>query len=252
MRHRVAILGAGIIGLLTARLLLQRGVRVLLADRYAPGRAASWAGGGIVSPLYPWRYADAVTALAAGAQKAHAGLSAELLRETGIDPQYNACGLLMLAPEHLDDALAWCRRNRRRVVRYDAAGMAALQSGLAGGVADGLWMPEIGNVRNPRLLKALLAFVSAHPLAETRWQADIRLSATGKNACLEVAGESVACDSIVVAAGAWSAALLQPFGVTMTVQPVRGQMLLYAAQPGLLRRIVLRDGHYLIPRRDGD
>ena len=33
--------------------------------------------------------------------------------------------------------------------------------------------------------------------------------------------------------------------------PVRGQMLLYETPPGTLQHILLHDGYYLIPRRDG-
>lgn len=251
MRQRVAILGAGIIGLLTARLLLQRGVRVMLCDRQRPARAASWAGGGIVSPLYPWHYAAAVTALANGAQQAHAELAQALRQETGIDPEYNACGLLMLAPGEQGVALDWCRRHRRRIVPLDREGLALLQPGLAPSSGSGFWLPEIGNVRNPRLLQALLAFVRNHPLAETAWCADIALYAGDGGEILRIDDRAVACDAVMVAAGAWSAALLRPFGVVLPVQPVRGQMLLFAPRPGLLRRIVLRDGRYLIPRRDG-
>lgn len=249
MHQRVAILGAGVIGLLTARLLLQRGVRVLIADRQLPARAASWAGGGIVSPLYPWRYSSAVTALAQGAQEAHRWLAESLRRETGIDPQYNPCGLLMLAPPDEQHALLWCRRNHRKAVQCDESATAVIQPGLSPSPA--LWMPEIGNVRNPRLLQALLAFVSSHPLAECRWQSDVVLRAGDGGEELLVNGERIAADAVVVAAGAWSAALLQPLGVKLPVVPVRGQMIQYAPVPGLLRRIVLSGGRYLIPRRDG-
>lgn len=250
MTQRVAILGAGIIGLLTARLLLARGCRVLLVDRAAPARAASWAGGGIVSPLYPWRYGDAVSALADGAQLAHAQLARELRAETGIDPEYNPCGMLMLAPTDVADALAWCRRRRRHVIRYAADGVATVQPGL-GAAADALWMPEVGNVRNPRLLRALLASVAANPRAECAWRAQVELRAGSGEPQLRVNDRAVACDAVVVAAGAWSAGLLQPFGVTPAIVPVRGQMLQFAPQPGLLRCMVLKDGRYLIPRRDG-
>lgn len=248
MRQRVAILGAGVIGLLTARLLLQRGVRVVIADRAQPARAASWAGGGIVSPLYPWRYSSAVTALAQGAQDAHRELSESLRRETGIDPQYNACGLLMLAPPDAADALLWCRRNRRLVNCCDAEATAVIQPGV---LSSSLWMPEIGNVRNPRLLQALLAFVSLHPLAECRWCAEISLRAEDGGEQLLIDGIDVKTDAVIVTAGAWSAPLLKPFGVALPVLPVRGQMIQYAPMPGLLRRIVLSGGRYLIPRRDG-
>ena len=36
------------------------------------------------------------------------------------------------------------------------------------------------------------------------------------------------------------------------MQPVRGQMLLFGAEPGIISRIVLDRGHYVIPRRDGN
>lgn len=249
MSQRFAILGAGVIGLLMARGLLARGHRVLLVDQARPGRAASWAGGGIVSPLYPWRYGDAITALAAGATEAHRELASALRRETGIDPQFNACGLLMLDPLEIDAAQQWCRRNRRPVIAYPAADLACVQPGL-GAAARGLWFPDIGNVRNPRLLQALLADVAGHARAECRWQAQVELRAQHGGE-LRANGQLEPADRIVVTAGAWSAQLLRPFGVELPVLPVRGQMLLYPPQPGLLRTIVLRAGRYLIPRRDG-
>jgi len=58
------IIGAGAIGLQSARLLALAGCKVTLIDQSAVGQEASWAGGGIVSPLYPWRYSEAITALA--------------------------------------------------------------------------------------------------------------------------------------------------------------------------------------------
>ncbi|MGE4338159.1 MAG: NAD(P)/FAD-dependent oxidoreductase, partial [Pigmentiphaga sp.] len=58
------VVGAGVIGMLSAYRLAQAGSDVLLLDQGGTGREASWAGGGIVSPLYPWRYSEAVTALA--------------------------------------------------------------------------------------------------------------------------------------------------------------------------------------------
>ena len=56
---------------------------------------------------------------------------------------------------------------------------------------------------------------------------------------------------VVVAGGAWSQQLLQAHGITIKVEPVRGQMLLFKTEPGRLRHIILGDGHYAIPRRDG-
>lgn len=251
MSQRVAIIGAGIIGLLTARLLLQRGIRVLIVDRQAPARGASWAGGGILSPLYPWRYLPPVTALTDGAIESHRELAASLLRETGIDPEFTVCGLLMMEPPDLSDALAWCAANARRVTRCSPAEMGTLQPGLPGGGGEALWMPDIASVRNPRLLKALASAVSAHRLAECRWHARVDLRATDGREQLWVDGAIADADAILVAAGAWSAGLLAPFGIHLPVEPVRGQMLQYHPRPGLLRSMLMHAGRYLIPRRDG-
>jgi glycine oxidase len=45
------IVGAGAIGLTSAQELLQAGYRVTLVERGRVGKEASWAGGGILSPL---------------------------------------------------------------------------------------------------------------------------------------------------------------------------------------------------------
>jgi len=47
------VVGGGVIGLLSAYLLENAGQSVTLLDSEAVGTEASWAGGGIVSPLYP-------------------------------------------------------------------------------------------------------------------------------------------------------------------------------------------------------
>ena len=58
------IVGGGVVGLTSAQILLQAGYRVTLVERNAIGQEASWAGGGILSPLCPWDYQEAVTRLA--------------------------------------------------------------------------------------------------------------------------------------------------------------------------------------------
>ena len=60
----VIIVGGGIIGMLTARELHKAGVDVLVIERGPLGGESSWAGGGIISPLYPWRYSKSVNRLA--------------------------------------------------------------------------------------------------------------------------------------------------------------------------------------------
>ena len=55
----------------------------------------------------------------------------------------------------------------------------------------------------------------------------------------------------IVTAGAWSRELLGSWALRLNIKPMRGQMLLFKSSPGVLLHIVLHQGMYLIPRRDG-
>ena len=52
----IAIVGGGINGLLSALTLAERGASVTVIEQGECVREASWAGGGILSPLYPWHH----------------------------------------------------------------------------------------------------------------------------------------------------------------------------------------------------
>lgn len=115
-------------------------------------------------------------------------------------------------------------------------------------------MPAIANVRNPRLLQALRASlqrlgVCIHAQTEVvQW----RRERNRVTAAVAQDGRAFSAGQFVVCGGAWSAALLQAAGTaSVPVRPVRGQMLLYRLAPGALPCIVLAEGRYVIPRRDG-
>src|SRR3546814_15283582 len=112
-QQQVVIVGGGVIGLLTAFNLASEGQRVVLLDRSSVGQEASWAGGGIVSPLYPWRYSPAVTALAHWSQDFYPQLGERLLEETGVDPEVHVTGLYWLDLHDAAEALNWAERYGR-------------------------------------------------------------------------------------------------------------------------------------------
>lgn len=72
MTGHTLIVGAGISGLSVALALLKRGLRITVLGRGAAGAESSWAGGGILSPLLPWDYAESVSALALRSMAAYA------------------------------------------------------------------------------------------------------------------------------------------------------------------------------------
>lgn len=249
----VLVIGAGVNGLMTARELSAAGHRVLLLERGEVGREASWAGGGIVSPLYPWRYSAPVTALARPAQQAYPALARELEEETGIDPEFFPCGMLMLDAADARDALVWGTMQEQVIEPWSEPCLR--QPGLAAHWQQGLWMPAVANIRNPRLLKALRASVLKRGVdireasAVTGWEQ----SGGHVSAVLTESGERFSAASFVLCGGAWTSALLAQArsGQGIPLRPVRGQMLMYRLAAGALPCIVLAEGRYVIPRRDG-
>ena len=132
------IVGGGIIGMLAARELRLAGASVTLVEKGETAREASWAGGGILSPLYPWRYPDAVTRLARFSQAHYRDLAGQLLSDTGIDPEYEPSGMLMFDAGELDQGLAWARQWAINAEKVDGAEARRLEPELAQPSSDAL------------------------------------------------------------------------------------------------------------------
>lgn len=250
----VTIIGGGIIGMLTAYVLRRAGCEVSLLERGDVGQESSWAGGGILSPLYPWRYPDPVNALACWSQDHYPDWIGDIRELSGIDPELEPSGMLVLDPDQQPEALDWAARFGREVRALDPAGVHALEPALAADTGAALWLPFVSQVRNPRLVKALRGALSALevPVREhCEVTACVCDESGGRVTAVATTGGEIPVQLLVVAGGAWTGRLLAATGWSLPIEPVRGQMLLLRAEPGQLRHMVLASGHYLIPRRDG-
>ncbi|MDF2794698.1 MAG: glycine oxidase ThiO [Pseudomonas orientalis] len=252
-QQRVVIVGGGVIGLLTAYNLANQGQAVILLERGGLGQESSWAGGGIVSPLYPWRYSPAVTALAHWSQDFYPQLAQRLFAATDIDPEVHTTGLYWLDLDDEADALAWATREGRPLSKVDVSAAHDAVPALGGGYSQAIYMADVANVRNPRLVKSLKAALSALPDVTIHEQCEVDGfivqgdTVVGVNTSAGV----ITGDQVVLAAGAWSGDLLGKLGLALPVEPVKGQMILYKCASDFLSSMVLAKGRYAIPRRDG-
>ncbi len=252
-QQQVVIVGGGVIGLLTAYNLASEGQAVTLLERGGLGQESSWAGGGIVSPLYPWRYSQAVTALAHWSQDFYPQLAQRLFAATGVDPEVHTTGLYWLDLDDEADALAWAAREGRPLSKVDVSAAHDAVPVLGGGYAQAIYMADVANVRNPRLVKSLKAALLALPNVTIYEQCDVSgfVLGDGRVVGVNTATGLVLGDQVVLAAGAWSGQLLGTLGLALPVEPVKGQMILYKCASDFLSSMVLAKGRYAIPRRDG-
>lgn len=252
-QQQVVIVGGGVIGLLTAYNLASEGQAVTLLERGGLGQESSWAGGGIVSPLYPWRYSQAVTALAHWSQDFYPQLAQRLFAATGVDPEVHTTGLYWLDLDDEAQALAWAAREGRPLSKVDVSAAHDAVPVLGGGYSQAIYMADVANVRNPRLVKSLKAALLALPNVTIYEQCDVTGFVLGDDRVMGVntATGQVLGDQVVLAAGAWSGQLLGTLGLALPIEPVKGQMILYKCASDFLSSMVLAKGRYAIPRRDG-
>jgi glycine oxidase len=248
---KTLVIGGGVIGLMTARELAAAGADVVLVEMGSTGRESSWAGGGILSPLYPWRYRGAVTALATWSQRAYPELCQTLFEETGVDPEYNRSGMMILDPEATDLALNWAETEQVPMELLDRAAVLEKEPGLGFETDAALWMSEIAQIRNPRLTKALhLSIGSRVEIRESEEVLQLRVDQGRIQGVTTTAG-SIDAEHVIVCTGAWTAQLLEKLGRKPDIRPVRGQMILFFAKPGQIRHVTLCRERYVIPRKDG-
>jgi glycine oxidase len=249
----ITIIGGGVIGLLTAREFFNAGATVTVIDKNLLGQESSWAGGGILLPLYPWRQADAITRLAIQSLSLYPTLAAQLIAETHKDPEWSPCGLLITKNPDITAAVDWCNTNN---ISFQQAGEGFFND-LDTIPDNPLWLPEIAQARNPRLVKSLKQDLinKGVTLIEHCELINITLRQNRITDINTTTGQ-LAVNQLIISAGAWTGQLFRKlfpgiFGDAPKIVPVKGQMVLFDAKPETLRTMVLDGDQYLIPRRDG-
>lgn len=113
-------------------------------------------------------------------------------------------------------------------------------------------MPDIAQVRNPRLLRALLKRVAqlGGKIIEGCAVNSLKTERQQIKNIASSCGEFVA-DYTIVSAGAWSKEILGVHALKLAVKPIKGQMLLFKFDIPPVHTILVQDDLYIIPRRDG-
>ncbi len=276
----VIVIGGGVIGLSVALELAGQGAAVTVLEQGDFGREASWAGAGILPPGNLDAATTPESRLRALSHALWPDWAESLAAETGIETGYARCGGLELrtggagADESLDELSSEVEGLRGQGVRVETLGIKALRElePLVGPEIAGAYrLPDLGQVRNPRLLKALLAGCVARgvrlrpgtPVVALEGLATHddepsreRLPVDGEDRSRRIDGVRthsgrVQAGRYLVAGGPWSRGLLASVGVDVAINPVRGQIVLVSQSSKLITHVLQTGARYIVPRDDG-
>lgn len=245
------VIGGGIIGMLTARNLQIQGLNVALIEKGALGSQATWAAGGILSILKPWHVNRSSQVLVDEGRANFSALTEELKRETGVDSEFIQSGMLVMDCDERQQAHAWAKEKKEIVEYLDGTKIQAIEPALEKHHQHALYVPKIAQVRPPKLIQALhqsllrrmITIFENTPVTQLKIKNNQILGVKTNNTTLYA-------KNIVLCSGAWTKNLLKE-KISVDIEPVRGQMLLYKTANTLLKHIILHDNAYLIPRKDG-
>lgn len=252
----ILIIGGGVIGLTTAYQLAQQHVSVTVVDRQAIGQEASWAGAGMLPPGNLQNAGTPEARLRSYSHRLWEKLASDLQQQTGIDNGYRCCGSVELCPardeqkfaEQIDawqtEGIIIEQLNRRQLEKHVA--------GLSEEFRSGVFLPQFGQARNPRHLKALTAACLQLGVEIVEHIDQLTLQTESDGIVTATADlRTFSASRICITAGSWTSQILKSLGVSLPVKPVRGQIA-QLRMPQLPFSCVIEQGRrYLVPRADG-
>jgi glycine oxidase len=249
----VLILGGGVIGLTTAFYLKRNGVHVEVVDKGDFGRESSWAGAGIISAAP--RRSRARTPLArllALSAELFPALSDTLREPTNVDNGYVANGGFVLVEG--DPAPFLHEWQTDDIVFEELTGpkLEQFEPALKPGRCRTYFLPATAQVRNPRHLKALLAWCGLHGVGFRPCCPVYGFERQGQRiTAARTAAGPLYAGKYLLATGAWTDGLLEQVGWRPGIRPVRGQIALLNSGAPVITRVVELGRRYLVPRPDG-
>jgi glycine oxidase len=260
----IAIIGGGVIGSSIAFELAAEKLNVVLLDREEPGRGASWAAAGMLSPGPDSPDALPLVPLAKVSLQLYPKFISAIEEASGLHTHFASEGALQIFPGPHAEA-----ERDEMVVDFRGLGIAielvsldtarSMESAIGPAARAAAWLPEESTVDPRLLMDALLAALRRREVEiRSGCQVASLLSQGLRCTGLIAGGDEIAAKVVVVAAGCHSATLAGENSVENNwllryspTRPVRGQMLALHSAEVNLRRVLRSERGYLVPRLGG-
>jgi glycine oxidase len=256
-RHDVAVVGGGIVGLACAWRAAERGMSVVVLERDRLGGGASQVAAGMLAPVTEADFGeDALLELNLAGAERWPAFARELAAASGMGCGFRESGALVVAVDR-DDA----EELGRLAELHRALGLPSewigprecrrLEPGLSPRLRGAIRAPG-DHQADPVATVAALAEACRRAGVDLREEVEVAelVRAGGRVTGVRTSTAELAADTVVVAAGAWSAALAPD---APPVRPVKGQIAaLRAPDPALAPAHIVRTPRcYMLAREDG-
>lgn len=252
----VAIAGGGLIGGSIALELARAGLRVGVFDRQEPGKEASWAGAGIISPAPEGPAMIPLVPLGKASLALYAEFVAMVEEISGESVGYRPKGTLeaLFSPDaraELSTVIALHHGLGLKAEPVRAEDARELEPSLSEDLEAAVLRPEEASVDNRALTRAVLEAAQRSGVeifsgsgAEAIW------SESGRCIGLKLKNEKVRAEWTIITAGCFSAGI-EGVAQYAPVVPAKGQMLSLRAEEIEIERVLWSEKIYLVPRNDG-
>ena len=260
-KQRILIVGGGVIGLSIADHCQRKGHSVILLDKGPFAREASWAGAGFLDLRSAARVGGEFFSLCRRSYDLFPQWTDRLKKESGTDPELIHSGSLDVAFNEAEETAIQKLENnllafQLKGERWSTGEAIKREPALSSKAASIFYFPHTSQVRPPRLTRALVQTLQkggvelreVEPVEEVLTDGRTLKGVKTPQGILEA-------DQVVMAAGAWTGGLLEKADKTLVQKPFRGQVVMYRAQPGMVRHILFtgveKGFTYMVPRTDG-
>lgn len=255
--YDVVIIGGGIVGVVTAYLLGKAGIKSVVVERDSVGSHASGFAYGGLSPLSGHGIPGPIAEMAREGLRLHREFADSLPQETGVNIEFRLRPSLNLAftEEEVQKAravLTWQQQQAGFDVRWlEAAEAKAVEPRIAEQILGAVFIDGTADVEPYRLVLALTR--AAENLGATvRHGRVIGLQRQGDQVTgVVLENGEIACDTVVLAMGPWSAEASAWLHLPVEVRPLKGQILRLHAPGPALECSVGWGGNYATTKPDG-
>jgi glycine oxidase len=258
-RLDLIVVGGGVIGLACAWRAAKRGLAVRLLERDSVAAGATGVAAGMLAPVGEAYWGeDALLSLNLESLELWPEFARELEEDAG-GADYRRLGALHVGLDR-DEA----EELRRRHALHQRLGLDStwllpadcrrLEPGLSSKVQGGVHAPGEAAVDPQGLARQLASTAASSGVAIQEHAEVISAERDGEGWRVKVAGEDdLLAESVLAAAGAWTADGWLPPEIRLPVRPVKGEVLTLRGSPErpACERIVVGERVYLVPRADG-